>query len=359
MADADALAAEIADFVRSGTASEDRFEALARGAFALQHARLPPIRRLAAERGVAPGALASWREVPPVPVAAFQRLELTVAPARLVFRSSGTTGAARSVHFHPFPNLYRATVDAAFPAACLPDGATRRLPILRLVPRHAELPDSSLAFMAEHVVERWGDAASGGAFGAAGVDLPTADRWATDRAADGRPGFVFATAFALVAWLDALAAAGRRLALPAGTVVFETGGTKGRTREIGRGELLAAIEERLGVPPTRVVREYGMTELTSQLYTRVLHGGDPDLFVPPPWVRIRVLDPETLAESPAGEPGLVAVFDLANLGSAVHVLTQDLGIADGRGLRLLGRASGAELRGCSLTVEELAMAARQ
>ncbi|HEY7216371.1 MAG TPA: hypothetical protein VIC28_17250, partial [Thermoanaerobaculia bacterium] len=82
-------------------------------------------------------------------------------------------------------------------------------------------------------------------------------------------------------------------------------------------------------------------------------GGDPDLFVAPHWVRVRLLDPETLEEAPAGTPGLIAVFDLANLGSAVHLLTEDLGIVEGDGFRLLGRAAGAELRGCSLVVEEL------
>jgi hypothetical protein len=106
-----------------------------------------------------------------------------------------------------------------------------------------------------------------------------------------------------------------------------------------------------------VVSEYGMTELTSQLYTDVLAGGDPELFVAPHWVRVRVLDPESpaerLEEAPPGEPGLIAVFDLANLSSAVHLLTEDLGAMEAGGLRLLGRAAGAELRGCSLAAEEM------
>jgi hypothetical protein len=96
-----------------------------------------------------------------------------------------------------------------------------------------------------------------------------------------------------------------------------------------------------------------MTELTSQCYTRSLYGEDPDLFVAPAWVRVRILDPETLEEVPAGTPGLISVFDLANVGSAVHLLTEDLGVADGAGFRLRGRAAGAELRGCSLVVEAL------
>jgi hypothetical protein len=107
------------------------------------------------------------------------------------------------------------------------------------------------------------------------------------------------------------------------------------------------------VPPEFVVREYGMTELTSQCYTQTLLGGDPDVFVAPHWMRVRLLDPETLEEARAGDPGLICVFDLANLGSAVHLLTEDLGVAEEEGFRLLGRAAGAELRGCSLTVEEL------
>jgi hypothetical protein len=97
-----------------------------------------------------------------------------------------------------------------------------------------------------------------------------------------------------------------------------------------------------------------MTELTSQFYSRALSGGDPERFVPPAWTRVRILEPATLAEAPAGAPGLLTVFDLANLGSAAHLLTEDLGVAGGEGFRLLGRAPGAELRGCSLTVEEMA-----
>jgi hypothetical protein len=70
-------------------------------------------------------------------------------------------------------------------------------------------------------------------------------------------------------------------------------------------------------------------------------------------VRARVLDPLTLAEAAPGEEGLLAIFDLANLGSALHLLTEDLAVAEGEGFRLLGRAPGAQLRGCSLTVEEM------
>jgi hypothetical protein len=335
------------------------FEELALEAFAFQFERIAPYRRLCEGRGATPETVTSWREVPPVPAAAFRSLELAAAPAVEVFRSSGTTAGggeggegARSVHYQPYPELYRQAIDASFPRFCLPPGIGERLPILSLVPSREQVPDSSLSFMAEHVLGRWGSPESATAF-ARGVEVAKARSWAAARQRERRPALVFATALALAQWLDFLTRQDLRFRLPAGTVVFETGGFKGRTAEVSREELLERLNARLGVPAQAVVREYGMAELSSQCYSRSLAGGDPDLFVAPHWVRVRILDPETLAETPAGTPGLIAVFDLANVGSAVHLLTEDLGIAEGEGFRLLGRAAGAELRGCSLTVEEL------
>jgi hypothetical protein len=334
------------------------FEELALEAFAFQFERIEPFRRLCEGRGITPGAVADWRRVPPVPTAAFKSLVLAAEPAREVFRSSGTTagttGETTSVHHHPYPDLYRRTIDASFPRFCLPLGAhAPMLPMLSLIPTREQLPDSSLSFMIDHVLSRWGAAGSATAFGPRGVELARARSWAAARQREHKPVLVLATAFALAQWLDGLERLDLRFRLPAGSTVFETGGFKGRTRELTRAELVERLGVWLGVPPGAVVREYGMTELTSQCYTRTLAGGDPDLFVAPPWVRVRILDPVRLDEAPAGAPGLIAVFDLANLGSAVHVLTEDLGMTEGDGFRLLGRAAGAELRGCSLVVEEL------
>ena len=207
--------------------------------------------------------------------------------------------------------------------------------------------------MADHILARWGSPESANAFGPRGVEAAEGPLLGGARQREGRPVMILATAFALVQWLDSLERLGLRFRLPPGTVLFETGGFKGKTTELSRDGSARPGPELAGSCPGIVVREYGMTELTSQCYTRTLLGGDPDLFVAPHWVRVRVLDPETLEEAPAGSPGLIAVFDLANLGSAVHLLTEDLGVAEGEGFRLLGRAAGAELRGCSLVVEEL------
>jgi hypothetical protein len=281
------------------------FEDLALAAFAWQFERVEPFRRLCERRGVSPGTVTGWRQVPPVPTAAFKTMTLAAAPAVEIFRSSGTAEGEerRSVHHQPFPDLYRAVIDASFPRFCLPFApfADARLPILSLIPTPEQLPDSSLSFMAGHILARWGGPESATAFGSRGVEAAQARSWAGARQRD----------------------------------------------------LLARLRAWTGVPAASVVREYGMTELTSQCYTGSLLGEDPELFRAPHWVRVRILDPETLEEAPAGTPGLICVFDLANLGSAVHLLTEDLGVAEGEGFRLLGRAAGAELRGCSLVVEEL------
>lgn len=340
---------------REGLAS---FESLAFDAFLFQFKRSKPYRRLCEARGVTPGTISDWRQIPAVPTSAYQSLDLSTAPPRETFRSSGTTSGPRSVHGHPFPELYRRTIDATFSRFCRPRSLAddERPAILSLVPSRADLPDSSLGFMADHLLAAVGSPASTVAFGSDGVDAATATAWCEPRRRDprrhdGRPVIVLATAFALVAWLESEPAAD--LTLPPGSVVFETGGFKGKVREISRAGLLDRLALRLGVPASQVVREYGMTELTSQFYTRTLDGGDGDVFVNLPWLRARILDPFTLEEAAPGEPGVVAIFDLANLGSAVHLLTQDLGVTEDAGFRLLGRASDAELRGCSLTVEEL------
>lgn len=334
----------------------DSFDSLALAAYRYQVERIEPLRRLAEARGLDPARIASWHEVPLVPTTAYKSLTLAAEPAQEIFRSSGTTQGPeeRSVHHHPFPDLYRRTIDLAFPRYCLT--GLGRPPMLSLVPSREALPDSSLSFMVDHVLSRFGAPESANVVGPRGVEAAPARSWAGGRQRAGQPVVVLSTALALDQWLGALERQELRFRLAPGSVLFETGGFKGRETEISRDQLIERIETRLGIPRQRIVREYGMTELTSQFYTEALADGDPDLFVAPPWVRVRILDPETLAEAPDGTLGLIAIFDLANLGSAVHLLTQDLGVAEAGGFRLLGRAAGAELRGCSLAAEELARA---
>lgn len=336
------------------TPVESEFESLALAAFAYQFDRLAPYRAMCERAGRSPSSVTSWRDVPMIPAAAFATLELATEPVRETFRSSGTLGAARSVHHHPFPDLYRAAIDASFPRFCLPAGG--RPAMLALVPPRNVAPDSSLGFMVDHLLQRFGGPGSTYACGERGVEGPKARSWFGARQREGRPVLVLGTSFALAELLDFLGRIDLKFRLPAGSAVFETGGFKTRAKELSRAELHQRLEAQLFVGAESIVAEYGMTELTSQCYTATLAGGDPELFVPPHWMRVRVLDPLTLAELPPGATGLLAFFDLANVGSALHLLTEDLGSLDGAGFRLAGRAPEADLRGCSLLAEELGSA---
>ncbi len=336
------------------------FARLALDAFAYQFGQLPAYRSMCERLGKTPATVAAWCDVPMIPATAFASLELATDPPQEIFRSSGTLGAdtesGRSVHHHPFPDLYRAAIDASFPRFCLPGGG--RPSMLALVPPRAVAPDSSLGFMVEHLLQRFGGPGSDYAFGARGVEGAKARSWFGARQREGRPVMLLATSFALADLLDFLGRIDLKFRLPAGSVVFETGGFKGRARELSREELHRRLEEQLFIGAESIVGEYGMTELTSQGYTATLSGGDPELFVPPQWMKVRVLDPVTLAELPPGATGLLAFFDLANVGSALHLLTEDLGSLEGDGFRLAGRAAEADLRGCSLLAEELGSVSR-
>ena len=137
---------------------------------------------------------------------------------------------------------------------------------------------------------------------------------------------------------------------------MQTGGFKGRSRTIEGGALRRELADALGVPAREIVGEYGMTELSSQLYALDPRPGEDDRWIyrAPPWVRVRACHPETLAPLPVGARGIARVEDLANVESAWAVQTADeIVVHDDGGVELFGRLPGATPRGCSLAVEEL------
>ncbi len=333
-----------------GAADDVRFDALARDLFAFQYARCVPYRRLCQRRGVAPASLGSWREIPAVPTGAFKEMALRSFPCERThhtFRTSGTAAGARGELHLDTLAVYEASLLPSFERHLLPDLAPdARMTFLVLGPNAQQAPDSSLAHMFDRVVHARG--AAGSAF------EPDPEAAARGLADAGEPLCLCGTAFAFVHLLDQLATRGTRLALPAGSRVMETGGFKGRSREVTRDALYAGIAERLGVPPERVVNQYGMTELASQFYDSVLlHPDEPRRKLSPPWARVRCVARDGGADVPDGELGILQILDLANTGSVLAVQTADLGRRLADGFEVLGRESGAEARGCSLAADEM------
>ena len=142
--------------------------------------------------------------------------------------------------------------------------------------------------------------------------------------------------------------------LPFGSRIMETGGFKGRVRELSRGDFYPILSEAFGIPAFNIVNEYGMTELSSQFYDRSLRDqASSDWKAGPEWCRAICVDPETGDEVPVGEPGLIRIVDLANVGSVIALQTEDVGIAAADGsFRVLGRVGQAQLRGCSLAMDQ-------
>ena len=168
-----------------------------------------------------------------------------------------------------------------------------------------------------------------------------------------RPLLLLGTAFSFVNLLDWLAERSLSFQLPFGSRVMETGGYKNRSRSMPKTELHQLITERLGVPSSHIICEYGMSELSSQAYDDVTSGEwrvasnsrfsrhpSPVTrhFRFPPWARAQIISPETGREVADGETGLIRVFDLANVFSVMAIQTEDLGIRRDEHFELIGRA---------------------
>ena len=369
------LRAALRDAMRPGDErlrDEGEFTLLSLEILAYQMEANPVYGAYVRRRGIEPRRLGHWRDIPPVPATAFRELPLEgldVRPVEAVFRTSGTRGgggAGRGTHRVRDLSLYHDSLlrcaaellglDPAARGGRRSAGGTLR--IVALTPSPAVRPDSSLVHMLGVWMDAWDP--DGGRFlaDASWRFSPAELRREIMRSREeGRALLVAGTAFGF--WHLVRELRGDPLPeLPGGSFVVETGGFKGRVRHVSRAELYRGIGRIFRLPPARIVSEYGMTELLSQFYEPVLLGGTPEEpsgrhFLGPAWTRTAVLDPGSLAPAGAGEAGMLCHIDLANLDSVAAVLTEDLGIAADAGFRLLGRAEGAEPRGCSLAMEEL------
>ncbi len=325
--EAAALAARIAAFLDASLDGEppEPFEALALALHRYQRAHSPAVASLT------DGDVPRWEDLPAVPTALFQRVAvgpLDPASAPIVFRTSGTTTGRRGAHALRSTELYDRGAIAWF-RRCVPSAPTD---IVALLEDPAQAPDSSLS----HMVALFGDATwhvESGSLARASLDVRVRKSVS--------PLFVATTAFALADWLTAEVPV-----LPPDSVLMITGGFKGRKLAISDTDLFRHARRRLR--PARIVTEYGMTELSSQLW-----GGPETPFLPPPWLRVLAVSPATGEPLEPGRVGQLRFFDLCNLDSTIGVETLDEGVVHPDGsLTLYGRLAGAPARGCSLVIEE-------
>ncbi len=274
-----------------------------------------------------------------LPIRAFKEATLCAGDSEkseAVFLSSGTTGSNRSRHFVRKLSVYRQSICAHFASVF----STGPFTILVHLPRYGQGKNSSLVHMATILVDEFGD--EGSAFFLENRTI--LDHGVVHARKTGTRLILFGAAFGLLSLAET-----ESVELPADALVIETGGMKTVRRELDRSTLHKALARGFGLARARVRSEYGMCELLSQCYTR-----GAETFYPPPWMRfdIRSVD-NPLEPCREGQAGQLAVRDLANMYSVSSILTEDLAVSDGEGFRVLGRMSGAELRGCNLLLDNV------
>ena len=315
------------------------FAAAALALFRYQAAHCPPYRAYLAGLGRDPASVRRVADIPFLPIEFFKTHEVRTDPdawqPQETFRSSGTTLQQRSRHLVRDPALYRANAAAIFEAAY---GSLTGWTFLALLPSYLVQGESSLVAMVADFAQRSGQAQP--AFflrDHAGLLRALAEA----QAQPGRRVMLFGVTYAL---LDLAAEYGPAPELQ-DVVVLETGGMKGRRREMIREELHQELQAAFGSAP--IHSEYGMTELLSQAYSP----GE-GLFYCPPQMRVLLrdaADPFSVAEDRA--EGAINIIDLANVDSCAFIETKDLARRHANGgFEVLGRMDNSDIRGCSQLV---------
>ncbi|MGA9326993.1 MAG: acyl transferase [Salegentibacter sp.] len=281
-----------------------------------------------------PGNVEELTKIPFLPIEFFKTHSILSSeePVQITFTSSGTTGSTTSRHLVTDLSLYERSFQKAFENFY---GQTEDLVILALLPSYLERQGSSLIYMAEALIKKSEQPESG--FYLHNLEELQQKLTALDKA--GKKILLIGVSFALLDLVE------KHQFQLKNTIVMETGGMKGRRKEMIRHELHSVLKKGFGVD--QIHSEYGMTELLSQAYS---HGNGS--FECPPWMKLLIRDPEdALNLLPQGKTGGINVIDLANLNSCSFIATQDLGKQlNQKETEILGRFDNSDIRGCNLLI---------
>ncbi|TQI72033.1 acyl-protein synthetase LuxE [Gramella sp. Hel_I_59] len=280
-----------------------------------------------------PENVLSIREIPFLPIEFFKKENIITEEqkAEITFTSSGTTGAATSKHHVADLRIYEESFLKAFEAFY---GSPEDYTFLALLPSYLERTGSSLIYMADALIKRSNKPDSG--FYLDDLEDLSEKLKKLDQA--GKKVFLIGVSFALLDLVE-----NETFDLQH-SIIMETGGMKGRRKEMIREELHQILSSGFGVD--HIHSEYGMTELLSQAYS---NGNG--VFETPNWMNILIRDPEdALSYVQDGKTGGINVIDLANLNSCSFIATQDLGKISGDQIEIMGRFDNSDIRGCNLLV---------
>lgn len=276
----------------------------------------------------------SLSDIPFLPIQFFKSHTViaTTKQPDIVFESSGTTGDIPSSHHVADLNLYSQSFNQSFAHFY---GAIEEYAILALLPSYLERQGSSLVYMVNELISRSNNRFSGFYL----ADLDSLKNTLKTLEKSGQKTLLIGVSFALLDLADSMEFTLKN------TIVMETGGMKGRRKELVREELHERLCKGFGLK--MIHSEYGMTELLSQAYSK----GN-GIFYCPAWMKIIIRDTEdALSSQEFGKTGGINVVDLANLNSCSFIATQDLGKSYNDGsFEVLGRFDNSDIRGCNLMI---------
>ena len=314
--------------------SESDFKQTALEVFYFQYQQIPIYRQWVDYLHIDPKQVKELHQIPFLPIRFFKEhrvLRTNVVP-EITFSSSGTTGMQRSQHLVSDLSIYKESYRKSFEYFY---GPIADNVVLALLPSYMEREGSSLIYMAEDFIKISKQSESGFYLNEQKELIEMLNRLKVEE----KKVLLLGVSFALLDLAENF-----KIDFPE-LIIMETGGMKGRNKELVREELHQIYREGFGVK--NIHSEYGMTELLSQAYSK----GN-GVFNTPPWMKILIRDTnDPLTLLGANRSGGVNVIDLANLNSCAFIATQDVGKSfDNNSFEILGRFDHSDVRGCNLLV---------
>jgi len=317
-----------------GIKSEKDFNTKALEIFHFQYVQNSVYHQFADGLGINTASVKNYREIPFLPIGFFKSHKVVSGNFKpeAVFQSSGTTGMTTSHHFVKSIRLYEQSLLRGFN---LFFGKPENYIFLALLPSYLKRTGSSLIHMADLLIRLSNDENSGFYL----HDYAKLSTVLTRLKRQKKKVILLGVTYALLDMAERFPQD-----FP-GLILMETGGMKGKRREMVREELHAILQSAFRV--TNIFSEYGMTELLSQAYSK-----GRGVFSTPPWMKVLIRDiNDPLSLMPEGKSGGINVIDLANIHSCSFIATQDLGkLHTPSDFEVLGRFDNSDVRGCNLLV---------
>ncbi len=314
--------------------SEQKFNELALEIFNYQFKNNKVYRSFCNLLYIQPSDVKTAQDIPFLPIQFFKTLTVLSSqqPIQATFTSSGTTGGITSKHHVTDLEIYKKSFTKGFENVY---GAIEDYVVLALLPSYLEREGSSLIYMVDAMITTSNHQESGFYLN----NLDELKNQLVQLDSQEKKVLLIGVSFALLDLIET-----HKFQLKH-TIIMETGGMKGRRKELIREELHNQLKQGFGVKT--IHSEYGMTELLSQAYSKG-HG----LYNCPNWMRVLTRDTEdALSIQPTGKAGGINIIDLANINSCSFIATQDLGRVHLNGsFEVIGRFDHSDIRGCNLMV---------